>query len=397
MKILAVICEYNPFHNGHAYQLRQQTKELGCDGVVCLMSGSFVQRGEPAVLDKWARSEMALACGCDLVLELPVLYSLQSAEGFALGAVSLLSSLGLAGFLGFGSESGELGLLTAAASASEQPLYQQRLKMRLAEGMSYPQACGKVLEELEPRTAGLEPNDILGLSYIRALQRVHSPLQPAVLKRMDGGYNSLTAENEFLSAAGIRSCLIRGEEVSSYMPPEAYAILKRETAAGRAPVFSASLGSLLCYKLQQTSRSHLAHISGISEGLEKRLIDAASSSRSFSEIALAAKTKRYPQTRIQRTLLKILLDISKADEKIQPAYARVLGIGKNGAAILREIQTKSTIPVITKTAAACLPTEEAKRLFALENSATDLYSLLYPKREAGKNGMDFSRSPVLRK
>lgn len=397
MKILAVICEYNPFHNGHAYQLRQQTKELGCDGVVCLMSGSFVQRGEPAVLDKWARSEMALACGCDLVLELPVLYSLQSAEGFALGAVSLLSSLGLAGFLGFGSESGELGLLTAAASASEQPLYQQRLKMRLAEGMSYPQACGKVLEELEPRTAGLEPNDILGLSYIRALQRVHSPLQPAVLKRMDGGYNSLTAENEFLSAAGIRSCLIRGEEVSSYMPPEAYAILKRETAAGRAPVFSASLGSLLCYKLQQTSRSHLAHISGISEGLEKRLIDAASSSRSFSEIALAAKTKRYPQTRIQRTLLKILLDISKADEKIQPAYARVLGIGKNGAAILREIQTKSTIPVITKTAAACLPNDEAKRLFALENSATDLYSLLYPKREAGKNGMDFSRSPVLRK
>lgn len=397
MKILAVICEYNPFHNGHAYQLRQQTKELGCDGVVCLMSGSFVQRGEPAVLDKWARSEMALACGCDLVLELPVLYSLQSAEGFALGAVSLLSSLGLAGFLGFGSESGELGLLTAAASASEQPLYQQRLKMRLAEGMSYPQACGKVLEELEPRTAGLEPNDILGLSYIRALQRVHSPLQPAVLKRMDGGYNSLTAENEFLSAAGIRSCLIRGEEVSSYMPPEAYAILKRETAAGRAPVFSASLGSLLCYKLQQTSRSHLAHISGISEGLEKRLIDAASSSRSFSEIALAAKTKRYPQTRIQRTLLKILLDISKADEKIQSAYARVLGIGKNGAAILREIQTKSTIPVITKTAAACLPNDEAKRLFALENSATDLYSLLYPKREAGKNGMDFSRSPVLRK
>lgn len=397
MKILAVICEYNPFHNGHAYQLRQQTKELGCDGVVCLMSGSFVQRGEPAVLDKWARSEMALACGCDLVLELPVLYSLQSAEGFALGAVSLLSSLGLAGFLGFGSESGELGLLTAAASVSEQPLYQQRLKMRLAEGMSYPQACGKVLEELEPRTAGLEPNDILGLSYIRALQRVHSPLQPAVLKRMDGGYNSLTAENEFLSAAGIRSCLVRGEEVSSYMPPEAYAILKRETAAGRAPVFSDFLGSLLCYKLQQTSRSHLAHISGISEGLEKRLMDAASSSRSFSEIALAAKTKRYPQTRIQRTLLKILLDISKADEKIQPAYARVLGIGKNGAAILREIQTKSTIPVITKTAAACLPTEEAKRLFALENSATDLYSLLYPKREAGKNGMDFSRSPVLRK
>ncbi len=397
MKVLAVICEYNPFHNGHAYQLAKQKEELGCDVVVCLMSGSFVQRGEPAIFDKWSRCEMALHSGCDLVLELPVLYSLKSAEGFARGAVALLSKLGIEGYLGFGSESGDLPSLTQASQLMQSSAFQAKVKEMLTTGISYPKACADALSALsgDPFDLQESPNDILGIEYIKALEAETSLLKPAVIKRTGSSHDSLTPVNGYMSASGIRSAIQNGRDASEFMPQKAYEIVAREIKAGRGPVLPESLTTLLCYAVTLHNREWLAGISGMSEGLEKRIMDAVSSRRSFEEIVLSAKTKRYPQTRIQRVMMNILLSIRKDDEVLYPSYARVLGFGAKGAEVLRQMQESSDIPIITKTADAILSTEESKRLFELDILATDIYSLLYPQKSVGRNGMDFYRSPII--
>ncbi len=397
MKFLAVICEYNPFHNGHAYQLKALQEQLACDGTICLMSGSFVQRGEPAMFNKWARSEMALACGADLVLELPALYSLQSAEGFASGAVSLLSSLGFEGYLGFGSETGNLGLLQSAAEISVSTAFQNELKEQLKNGISYPKAYGELLSKFlqEVDSSNIQSNDILGIEYCKALRRIRSKLQPVALMRKGREHDSLLPKDEYLSATGIRNRLQAGQDIESYVPLMVHQIIKREISAGRGLITPEPLGFLLSYVLQHADRNRLAHISGISEGLEGRLIEAGRACQSFDEIVQAAKTKRYPQTRIQRALINILLEITKEDEGLKPSYARILGIGEKGAAILRFLQKTTEIPFINKASDAKFDSIESERLFSIDCAATDLHALIYPQKKAGRSGMDFCHSPVL--
>ncbi|MBE7036288.1 MAG: nucleotidyltransferase [Ruminococcaceae bacterium] len=397
MKILAVICEYNPFHNGHAYQLRKQKEELDCDGVVCLMSGSFVQRGEPAMFDKWSRCEMALNSGCDLVLELPVLYSLQSAEGFARGGVSLLSKLGLEGYLGFGSESGNIDALISASEIMDSSDFHVAVKESLSTGISYPKACADVLSKLSGGSFDLNesPNDILGIEYIKSLKTEASQLKPSIIKRTGSSHDSLTPVDGYMSASGIRNAIQDGRDVSSFMPKEAYSIVMREIRAGKGPVLPEDISSLLCYAVTSHDREWLADISGVSEGIEKRIADSVAANRSFEGIVSGAKTKRYPQTRIQRILMNMLLSIRKEDEKLSQSYARVLGLNAKGAEILRQMQKLSDIPIVTKTADASFSDEGSNRLFQLDVLATDIYSLLYPKKSAGRNGMDFYRSPII--
>jgi len=398
MKVMAVICEYNPFHNGHAYQLKKQKEELSCDAVLCLMSGHFVQRGEPAICDKWARAKMALSCGADLVLELPAVYALSSAEGFAQGAVSLLSALGLSGYLAFGSETADLDKLLSVAGLCQNEQFEETICKHLATGVSYPQAYRLAAARfLDEETAGVldNPNDVLGIEYLRALKKIDASLKPALLKREKGQHDALKPDDEFLSATGIRERMLKGEDVSAFMPLSAYEILMGECELGRAPVSAESLSMLLCYAIRQKSVRELKQISGISEGLEMRLKQAAETCRSFFDMVSFVKTKRYPQTRIQRVLVKTLLGITKDDEDLKPAYARVLGIGKKGRELLREINEKTNIPVVTKVADATFGEKEAERMFALDIAATDLYTLLYPNPKAGKNGQDFYRSPVI--
>ena len=396
MKVMAIISEYNPFHNGHAYQLATQKKELGCDGVIAVMSGSFVQRGEPAICDKWARAEMALQNGCDLVLELPVLYSLQSAEGFAHGAVSLLKAIGFEGFLAFGSEVGDLSVLQSAADIIASADYLAELRAHLQKGESYPSAVAAAFHRCtkDEEAVPLTPNDILGIEYIKAIRKTEASLTPAVIQRR-GDYNAQEAQGETASALGIRRMLAEQKNPSAFMPPSAYAILKREAENGRAPIDHDMLGTLVSYALMKSKRSDLENICGVSEGMEKRLMDAAAYTRDFDEMAMLAKTKRYPLTRIRRALINCLLGITKADEAIQPGYARILGVNSYGGAILRELSKRSFVPFINKCADCSPKNTDAERMFTLDCLATDVYSLLYPKKETGKNGLDFYRSPVL--
>ncbi|MBE7047974.1 MAG: nucleotidyltransferase family protein [Ruminococcaceae bacterium] len=395
MKLMAVICEYNPFHNGHAYQLSTQKEALGCDAAICLMSGSFVQRGEPALLDKWARAEMAIHYGCDLVLELPALYSLQSAEGFARGAVSLLAGLGVEGYLAFGSECGNAAWLKTAAETAVSVEFQEVLKRHLSTGKSYPQACAETFRTMMPLNEKFEerPNDILGIEYIKAINFFRAKLSPAVICRR-GAHDGTEPEHGFLSAGGIRTKVAEGQSIEAYMPSKAFQIYQREVARGRAPVNYHGLDSLLCYALMRTKREELAGISGVSEGLEKRLMDAGAACRTASEIAATAHTKRYPLARIQRVMMNVLLGISKDDETILPCYGRVLALGNRGGEVLRHLQKTSILPIITKTADYQPQSREAARLFAIDCIATDVYSLLYPNPVAGKTGMDFYRSPI---
>lgn len=393
MKLMAVICEYNPFHNGHAYQLQKQKEALGCDGVICLMSGSFVQRGEPAIFDKWARSEMALTSGCDLVLELPVIYSLQSAEGFARGGVSLLSALGYEGYLCFGSENGDVTELQNVAKASNTSSYQNSLKEHLETGISYPKACALAQSELcsEP----LLPNDMLGVEYIKAINTLRAKIEPVAIKREQGMHDGLEPDGGFLSATGVRKRLLSGEDIIDFVPKAVLSIINREIGVGRGPVTTDALGMLVCYALRRADKNTLSSISGVSEGLENRLVGAAEEFRSFCELAMAVKTKRYPYTRICRTLLNVLLGITKEDAALSPAYARILGIGKNGGAIIKMLQKSSSVPLINKVAQATFSDDESRRLFSLDVAATDLYALLYPQKTTEKSGMDFYRSPVV--
>ncbi len=396
MKLMAVICEYNPFHNGHQFQLNTQKELLGADGVIGVMSGSFVQRGEPALLDKWARTEMALSSGVDLVLELPVLYSLMSAEGFARGGVSLLSALGVSGHLAFGSECGDASSLMEEAKLCQTDACKTALQKALSEGNSYPKACQMAIESVRGYArsdADSRPNDILGIEYCKAILETGADLIPATIKRI-GAHDSDIAEENCLSATGIRNRLATGEDVSAFMPKDAFAILEREIGEGRGPVTADCLSQLIRYAVLQTDAETLKNISGISEGLENRIIQSVKEEKSFTDIALSVKTKRYPLTRIKRVLLNILLGITAQDEKISPQYARVLGFTDRSSEILRQLKKTAQIPIITKTADAVLETEDAKRLFELDCKATDLYSLLYPKQEAGQYGLDFYRSPI---
>ncbi len=393
MKIMAVVCEYNPFHNGHAYQLQQQKAELGCDTVIAVMSGSFVQRGEPAVCDKWARAEMALSCGCDLVLELPVIYSLQSAEGFAEGAVRLLKAIGVEGYLAFGSESGDIKLLQHAAKSARSQAYQAKLRQLLQSGESYPVASAAAAQAINAEFEPEKPNDILGVAYLKAIDKIDAALQPATILRL-GDYHATAVQDDMAGATAIRALLNEGGGVEPYIPPAALSVLEREIKAGRAPVTDAALGALVSYSFMRTERSELAQISGISEGLEKRLMDAAATERSFAEMALLAKTKRYPLTRIRRALLNSTLGITQEDEALKPAYARILGMTRQGSATLRLLSERTTIPFVNKCADFRPPNKAAERMFALDCRATDLYTLLYPNQKAGRNGMDFYRSPV---
>ncbi len=397
MKLMAVICEYNPFHNGHAYQLLKQKEKLGCDGVICLMSGSFVQRGEPAICDKWARTEMALASGSDLVLELPVVYSLQSAEGFAYGAISLLTELNFDGYICFGSETGDLSSLQTVADTFFQPAYSYLLDEKMSTGISYPMACAQTVEILNPECSTIlsNPNDTLGIEYLRSLKKCNSKLLPDVIQRENGAHDTLVADDEFLSATGIRNLMKNGESYQDFLPESSYGILQREITFGRAPVYPESLDQLICFILNRMSAEELSNISGVSGGLENRLKEAVESCRSFYDIASYVKTKRYPYSRICRVLINVLLGIRKEDEKLSPSYARILGLGERGSRILKELKTLSKIPFINKVADAELNNDSAKRLFSLDINATNLYALLYPKKNTGKNSMDFSRSPVI--
>lgn len=362
MKTVGLITEYNPFHNGHLYHLTKAKEITGADRVVVVMSGDFVQRGVPAIVDKFTRAHMALCEGADLVLELPCIYATASAEFFALGAVSLLTKLGCIDYLCFGSETGDISSLSHVADfLEEEPLeYQSALKFHLQTGKSYPAARLAALSEIlknesAPIASLLEtPNNILGLEYLKALKKLHSPIRPVTLKRNDSGYHSQELASTFSSATALRKQLLEGfsdDVIRQHIPSSAYHILT-SALSSTTPVNANDFSTFLSYALIM-NQHHLTNYVDVNSDLADRITNNLSSYSNFTDFADLLKTKAYTHTRITRSLCHIMLDIQKQDLTTYLSqgicfYAKALGFQREAAPLLKLLKSTSSIPLITK-------------------------------------------------
>ncbi len=348
MKLAGIICEYNPFHNGHLYHIAKTRRLAGCDGIISVMSGSFVQRGEAALFDKESRAKAAINSGVDIVLELSPLYAVQTAELFAFNAVQILSSIPEIKFLSFGAETDDICLLKKCAEllSSEPKDYKNELKTLLSTGISYPLARAKALEHtgFENLSQILSsPNNILGVEYLKALIRLQSDIEPVIVKRKGADHDSFTGEEGFLSASAIRQ-LIRDKNYSSFkatVPEELYSVYKNQKAFDYEEFDRAILSNIIKMPL-----SELKKISGVSEGLENRIKKAAYASKSLSELLDKVKTKRYTHSGLRRILLSSYLGIYDEDRQKSPKYVKILAFSERGQEILNTIKKTSSIPII---------------------------------------------------
>lgn len=384
MRVCGVICEYDPFHNGHAYHLRTAKAQTGCEYVVCVTSGFFTQRGNAALVSKWARAEMALRCGADAVFELPALFAVRDAERFARGGVSLLSSLGVVSHLSFGSESGDLDALWTKAMVEADLT---AIREGLSQGMSLARARGEAMD-----VALDTPNDILAVEYLRAIRHLDSTLEPVTIRREGSGYHD-AAMGDLASATAIRAAIRRGEDVYGAMPPPAYALLKRLLAVG-AIQREDGLDTALLALLRTIEPETLAQVADVGEGLENRLIRAAQEATSRVELLDLVKCKRYTWTRLSRIATQALLGITRrmAMEYPLPGYARLLGFRKDAQPLLAEIRSKAEIPVITRAAKYRV---EGDRCFALDVRAGDLWALGMENELLRKGRMDLTQGVVM--
>ncbi len=412
MKVLGIIAEYNPFHNGHLYHLNKSLEITGATHSVAVMSGSFLQRGEPAVFNKWARAKMAVTSGIDLVIELPVVYSCQSAETFARGAISILDKTSSVDFLSFGSEAGDLKLLDyiSAILFEEPDSFKEYLRFYLNKGLSFPAARSKALQRYDralkgPSLAALNsPNNILALEYMKALRHLNSPIVPCSVKRIKAGYNSTTIRGTIASATAIRKALLTTRKhtckLGRVIPESSMKILKAELMAERGPVHDDLFSSLIIGNLRKSKPEDIAEYPDVSEGLEYKIWNAARHNVNISELVKEIKSKRYTLTRLKRLMIYSLLDIrrdmvSRLRNNLFPGYVRVLAFNNKGRDILRKMKHNSSIPVITKTAVHGLE-EGALPFLALEKDllATDIYVMAYKNPKYSCAGQDFLTSPI---
>ncbi len=381
MLTAGIIAEYNPFHFGHAL-LISRLRQLGATHVAVVMSGNFVQRGDAAVLSKWARAKQAMLSGADLVVELPLPWALSGAEKFATGGVSLLSALG-ADIIGFGSECGDMERLRSAAQALASPLLGETMRKELASGKTFASARQCAVESLfGAETAEIlrEPNNILGIEYLKAAEKLHAELVPWTVHREGPSHDSECPEGTSASARQIRSLLLEGRNCSELMPESAWQILSRETAEGRAPADLRCAERAILAKLRCLSRAEFSQLPDLSEGLENRIFSALQKASTLEELYILAKTKRYPLARIRRIVLSAFLGLKACHGAGLPPYLRVLGInGENGTQLLKQAAGKASLPILTRSADFLGLKGGAKTIGDLENRSSDLYALCMPK------------------
>lgn len=400
MNITGIITEYNPFHNGHLYHLTEAKKNTNCDAVICIMSGNFVQRGGPAIVDKWQRTEMALNNGVDLVIELPTYYAVSSAEFFAKGAVSILNNLGVVNNLFFGSECGDVNKLTTIAKTlvDEDSKLKYIIKENLAKGETFAKAREKALisylnnEDLNEILTS--SNNILGIEYIKSIIRMNSNIKPFTLKREGSNYNDKILSNSFSSATSIRELLKQKASIESLkdsIPKESYEILNNLYNNSYPFVFDEDMFKFIKYKLQ-TNCINFNNLYEIIEGLENKLLKEISSSNSYEEFILNIKSKRYTYSKISRILTHIYIGLDSDSflniDDTNNLYARVLGFNKKGREILSLIKRNSSIPLITK-----IPRFSDNPLLKLDIQATAAYSILNNKLNPNS---DYLISPLIK-
>lgn len=407
MNAVGLITEYNPFHNGHLYHLQQSLEKSGTRVSVAVMSGHFLQRGMPALLDKWIRTEMALAAGVDVVLELPIPWACNSAPCFAAGAVASLAACGVESFC-FGSEHGELAELQSCATflTSHAAQIEQGTAQALRSGISYPLArSAAVTDQTGFPDLLATPNNILGISYLQALAQINTPLRPLTIRRIGAGYHDVNVQGEIASATGIRHLYNQGIDVDMYIPAALRPLLQDALLAGKV-LDSNYFFRLLAGRLMDEP-SALTHIYQVEDGIASRLCQQARHTSSLAELIDAVKVRHLTVSRIQRILTYIFLNLSAVEVEEQlaygPSYLRILGATAKGEAFLAATRKVRTLPFLSNLSRApahlkkyyggsSLACRRALSLLSLETRATRHYTLLMQRWAGTDRNRDYYES-----
>lgn len=398
--VLGIIAEYNPFHNGHKYQLDLAKKISKSSYCIAIISGNFTQRGDCSIVNKWEKAKMALCSGVDLVIELPTLYSISSAETFSSSAITLLNSIGIVNYISFGVENQELeNLKRIAKLLIEEPIeYKKILNETLDKGMSYPQARQISIKEcLGENYSNLlsSPNNILAIEYLKQLSKLHSSITPILIKRKSCSHNSLELNNTFASSTHIRNLISKKNfnTIQSVIPGKSFEILQDCYKHGEIIDDISVFSNIIIYKLRMMSTYDISNIPYVSEGLEFLIKKAAESTNDLEELINIIKSKRYTRTRINRILLCILLDIKKQDYDIHlENQIRILGFTQNGKKLISDIHKKNPSLKIILSVKKFLDNNSNNRLLDIDINATNIYTLGY--KQKSKSNYDFTQKVI---
>ena len=378
-RVAAIIAEYNPFHNGHAYHLNETRRLTGAQIIVVIMSGNYVQRGECANCDKFTRTRMALAGGADLVLELPLPFACAGVETFARGGVALADALGCVDILGFGMECGDVPALMQAADAVSDDTVKPLLAEKLAEGKSFAAARTEAVRTLygdDIAALLCLPNNTLAVEYIRALRRIASPIRPLGVTRSGAAHDAVATVGDFASATAVRDMLRQTDEAARrYVPAASWEWLGTATEKGSAPADLKRCERAILSRLRSMTREQMALLPDVSEGLENRLYACTRTADSLEELYAAVKSKRYSHARIRRIVLSAFLGIRASHAQTVP-YLRILGMNAQGRALLANAHPK--LPMISSYKHVAALSTEAQNLYRLECHADDLWGLMTP-------------------
>ena len=391
-KVIGIIAEYNPFHNGHLYHLQKSLQMTHSSYSVAVVSGNFTQRGSTSLVDKWAKTEIAIKNGIDLVLELPLLYSISSAENFAEGAIKILDSLKVIDYLSFGSESGDISTLNMIADIlyKEPKAYKNILSHELSKGLSFPKARENALlmylNDIRRFSNVLSsPNNILGIEYLKALKKLKSPIIPVTVERYNAGYHDTSYNGNVASATAIRNIVKNNgwDILRKVVPENTFSTLLENIKVGHVVPDLSVFEKQIIYNLRKMSIQEIAELPDVSEGLENAIKNAANSCNSVVEFLNIIKSKRYTNTRIQRILLYALLGITKKDMALSKKaipYVRVLGFNNKGKYLISEIaKANPKLEIITSVKKYMDTSNNKNSKYLLEKDiwATNVYTLGY--------------------
>ncbi len=396
MTVAAIAAEYNPFHNGHAYQIAE-TRAAGATHVAVIMSGNFTQRGTPAAIEKRARVRSALAGGADLIVELPLPYAMATAQRFAFGVANIAEGMGCVDVLSFGSESGYLSILQAAARAVDNPAVCERMNELLSTGMTFARARQAAVSELcgdeIAETLGT-PNDLLAVEYIRQLELINSKITPFAVNRIGVKHDEKKAKGEIASASFLRALMRSGgaNALTGFMPGDSLKAVKDAVVGGFAPFDSDKLETMMLGVLRRMTVSELMRLPDISEGIENRICAAIRQACTMEEVYSFAKSKRYTAARIRRVIMSAFLGLNDDLGRQPPPYIRVLGFNARGREILAAMKTTAKLPVSDSIAFLSKINSRCAEMVEMESRATDLYMLGLPSIRPC--GFDFTAESI---
>ena len=392
--VLGIVAEYNPFHNGHLHHLIESKKLTNSDYTIAVMSGSFTQRGDVSIIDKWSKAQMAIENGVDLVIELPTIYAISSAENFASGAIKILDSLGIVDYLSFGSECNDISILSDVTDVltNEPSEYKSLLSHELSRGISFPKARERALmmylNDIRRFNNVLSsPNNILGIEYLKALDKQNSKIHPITIKREGSAYNddSIPLDSGFASATSIRN-LCQSHDISilqNFMPESSFNILQDCLENGHLVKNISEFDKLIIFTLRQMSTDEISNLPDVSEGLEFAIKSAVNQCNTTAELLSIINTKRYTQTRLKRIFLYALLGITKKDMQISKTtkpYIRILCFNDKGRELISEISKHNRKLTIISSVKKFMDNNSNKNLKIMlvkDILSTNVYTLAY--------------------